>query len=188
MSDINLETSKYSMSDFYKVLKWIPRSVVDRQEPVNLNEIVFDTDHIVCPTIYEEFNGIDEVLVFINFNGVNVDVNDILLDFSPLVNGNLSLLQAKCDSKDLVYDTDTILLFKVDKNIRFSDETRVLTGIQSLKLSFNTDITDVEITKILFKSQNYTYTLSDIERRSLCFAFEMGIRSQTDERSQSRSR
>lgn len=163
MSDINLETSKYSMSDFYKVLKWIPRSVVDRQEPVNLNEIVFDTDHIVCPTIYEEFNGIDEVLVFINFNGVNVDVNDILLDFSPLVNGNLSLFQAKCDSKDLVYDTDTILLFKLDKNVRFSDETRVLTGIQSMKLSFNTDITDVKITKILFKSQNYTYTLSDIE-------------------------
>ena len=114
------------MSDFYKVLQWIPRSVVDRQEPVNLNEIVFDTDHIVCPTIYEEFNGIDEVLVFINFNGVNVDVNDILLDFSPLVNGNLSLLQAKCDSKDL--DTHPL---QVMRGVAFLEDLKLCISRQS---------------------------------------------------------
>ena len=163
MSDIDLETSKYSMSDFYKVLKWIPRSKVDRQEPVNIEDIVFDIEYVVCPTIYQEFNGIDEVMIFINFNGVHVDVSDILLDFSPLINGNVSLLQAKCDNQDLIYDDDTIIQFKLDKNIRFTDETRVITGVNSLKLSFGTDISGIEITKILFKCHDYTYTLSDIE-------------------------
>lgn len=161
MSDINLETSKYSMSDFYKVLKWIPRSKVDRQEPCK--EIVYESDYVVCPTIYEEFNGIDEVLVFINFNGTNVDKANVSLDFSPLVNGNLSLLQVNYDGDDLVYDSETIISFKLDKNIRFTDETRVITGVQSIKLSFGTDPSNIEITKILFKCHDYTYTLSDIE-------------------------
>ena len=63
----SIETSDYSMSDFYKVLKWIPRSVVDRQEPVKVSKEVVVGDSIVLPTIYEEFNGIDDVQVFINW-------------------------------------------------------------------------------------------------------------------------
>ena len=62
------KTSNYSMSDFYKVLKWIPRSKVDRQFPVAVDNIVVDGDCVVMPTIYEEFNGIDEVQFFINFH------------------------------------------------------------------------------------------------------------------------
>jgi len=160
MSDISVETSKYSMSDFYKVLKWIPRSKVDRQEPCDLEKMVIFDDGIVVPTIYEEFNGVDEVMVFINFNGVHVDTSDILLDFSPLVNGNLSLLQVKCDSQDLDYDNDTIISFKLDDNIRFTDKTRQITGVKSLRLTIDKTVT---ITKILFKCHDYTYTLSDIE-------------------------
>lgn len=163
MSNIDVETSKYSMSDFYKVLKWIPRSKVDRQEPVNVKDIVFHDEYVVIPTIYEEFNGIDEVLVFINFNGVTVDVSDISLDFSPLANGNLSLLQAKCDNQDLDCNNETIISFKLDQNIRFTDQTRVITGVNSLKLSFGTTITEVIINKIIMKCHDYTYTLSDIE-------------------------
>lgn len=163
MSDIDLETSKYSMSDFYKVLKWIPRSKVDRQEPVIVDDIVYESDCVVCPTIYEEFNGIDEVLVFINLNGVHVDKADVSLDFSPLVNGSLSLLQANYDGDDIPPNSETIISFKLDKNIRFTDETRVITGVQSIKLSLGTDSTNVKITKILFKCHDYTYTLSDIE-------------------------
>ena len=72
MSIIEEETSKYSMSDFYKVLKWIPRSKVDRQEPCDCDGVVVDGESVVLPTIYKEFNGIDvdelgfEVLVFDN--------------------------------------------------------------------------------------------------------------------------
>ena len=69
MNNVNLreETSNFDMSDFYKVLKWIPRSKVDRQEPCDFDEVVVEGESIVLPTIYEEFNGIDEVFVFINF-------------------------------------------------------------------------------------------------------------------------
>ena len=66
--DNTMETSDYSMSDFYKVLKWLPRSKVDRQEPCVVSDDVVVGDSIVLPTIYEEFNGIDDVQVFINFN------------------------------------------------------------------------------------------------------------------------
>ena len=109
MSIIEEETSKYSMSDFYKVLKWIPRSKVDRQEPCDFDRVVVDGESVVLPTIYEEFNGIDDVFVFINFNGVHVGSEDILLDFSPLVNGNLSLLQVNCKETEIDYNNDTLL-------------------------------------------------------------------------------
>jgi len=157
------ETFKYSMSDFYKVLKWIPRSKVDRQEPCDFDEVVVDGESIVLPTIYEEFNGIDEVFVFINFNGVHVDIKDVLLDFSPLVNGNLSLLQVNCKETEIDYDNDTLLVFTLDNNVKFADKTRQITGVNSLKLSFGTDAKGVKIQKILMKCFDYTYTLSDIE-------------------------
>jgi len=160
MSDIDVETSKYSMSDFYKVLKWIPRSKVDRQEPCNVKDASYFDDYVVIPTVYEEFNGIDEVQVFINFNQVHVPVEDILLDFSPLVSGNVSLLQAKCDNTEMDYYNETVLVFKLDNNVRFTDKTRQITGVKSLKLTLPDD---VDITRILFKCYDYTYTLSDIE-------------------------
>ena len=163
MTNILGETSNYSMSDFYKVLKWIPRSVVDRQEPVKVSSEVVVGDSIVLPTIYEEFNGIDDVQVFINFNGVEVDVSAITLDFSPLVNGNLSLLQAKCTDSEIDYDNDTIISFNLDENITFTDETRILTGVNSIKIGFGTQADGVTIQKIIMRCRDYTYNLSDIE-------------------------
>lgn len=158
------KTSNYSMSDFYKVLKWIPRSKVDRQEPVVISEdIVVDGSSVVLPTIYEEFNGIDEVQVFINFNGLHIDKSNINLCFSPLDNGNLNLFQANCTTSSIDYDSDTIIQFKLDNNVTFTDKTRVITGIKSLKLNFGDDATGVSIKKIIMRCQNYTYTLSDIE-------------------------
>lgn len=157
------ETSKYSMSDFYKVLKWIPRSKVDRQEPVCVSDEVVAGSSIVLPTIYEEFNGIDEVQVFINFGGVNIDKSKLKLSFSPLVNGNLSLLSADCTSSEIDYNNDTIIQFKLDNNVTFTDQTRIITGVKALKLDFGDDANGVTIKKIIMRCQNYTYTLSDIE-------------------------
>lgn len=161
--DNTMETSDYSMSDFYKVLKWLPRSKVDRQEPCDVSNNVVVGDSIVLPTIYEEFNGIDDVQVFINFNGVHVDVSTITLDFSPLVNGNLSLLQAKCTDTEIDYDNDTIITFNLNDNMVFNDQTREITGINSLKLGFGTQANGVTIQKIIMRCFDYTYNLSDIE-------------------------
>lgn len=164
MKDRMGETSTYSMSDFYKVLKWLPRSKVDRQFPTAIDDVIVEGDSLVIPTIYEEFNGIDEVQFFINFHGVNVDVSALLLDFSPLLNGNVSLLQAKCSDDEIDNVNDTIITFKLDDNVTFTDQTRIITGVKSLKLSFGSDVTGVEITNILMRSQNYSYTLTDIEQ------------------------
>lgn len=161
--DNDIKTSDYSMSDFYKVLKWIPRSLVDRQEPVIVSDELINGEDVVFPTIYEEFNGIDEVQIFINFNNCNVDASKILLDFSPMVNGKLSLLQVKCNNAEMDYNNDTIISFKLDDNHTFTDQTRVITGVNSLKLTFGTTVTGVKINKILMRCQNYTYTLTDIE-------------------------
>lgn len=160
---IDSKTSDYSMSDFYKVLKWIPRSKVDRQEPVVVSNEIVTGEHIVLPTIHEEFNGIDDVQVFINFNGVHVDASDITLDFSPLVNGNLSLLSVNCSDDEIDYDNDTLISFNLDNNVRFTDKTRIITGVKSIKLNFGTDATNVIISKIIMRCQDYTYNLSDIE-------------------------
>lgn len=158
------KTSNFSMSDFYKVMKWIPRSKVDRQEPVDFDkDFIVNGSDIVFETIHEEFNGIDYVQIFINFNGVDVDVNDIILDFSPLLNGNVSLLQAKCSDDEIDVNNGTIITFKLDDNVTFTDQTREITGIQSLKLSFGKEVNGVTISNIIMRSQNYTYNLSDIE-------------------------
>jgi len=164
MTNFEEETSNYTMKDYYKLLKWIPRSKVDRQEPCDLENATVDGESIVLPTIYEEFNGIDEVLVFINFGGISVDVCDVLLDFSPSVQGDLSFFRAECNVKDITPNTDMIIQFKLDDNIRFTDKTRVITGIQSLKLTFGTNASDITIQKVLMRCQNYTYTLTDIEQ------------------------
>ena len=164
MDDIVEETSKYSMSDFYKVLKWLPRSKVDRQFPVDIDSEIVNGESIVLPTIYEEFNGIDEVQFFINFHGLSVDVSALSLDFSPLLNGNISLLQANCTDDEIDYDTDTIITFKLDNNVTFTDQTRIITGVKSLKLSFGSEVNGIEITNVLMRCQNYTYTLTDIEQ------------------------
>lgn len=156
-------TTEYTMSDLYKVLKWIPRSKVDRQEPCIISDEVVNGDSVVYPTIYEEFNGIDEVQVFINFNGSDVDISNLVLHFSPLINGNLSLLQANCEGTELDTNNDTMISFKLDDNVTFTDQTRIITGIKSLKISFGTEVTNVNISKIIMRCQNYTYNLSDIE-------------------------
>ena len=157
------ETSNFSMSDFYEVMSWMPRSEVDRQEPCSFESVTVIGESVVLPTIHEEFNGIDEVQVFINFNGVHVDSSDILLSFSPLVNGNVSLFEVKCNDSEIDYDNDTLISFILDNNDKFTDKTRVITGINSLKLDFGSDVSNAVITKVLMRSQNYTYTLSDIE-------------------------
>ena len=162
--DSLIKSPRYSMSDYYEVLDWIPRSKVDRQYPVDISEVIVDGDDVVLPTIYSEFDGIDLVQIYINLGGAHVDVSNVLLDFSPLLNGNLSLLQAKCTDSEIDCDNDTIITFKLDDNVTFSDKTRVITGVESLKLSFGSDVTGAKISNIVMRSNDYTYTLTDIDK------------------------
>lgn len=156
--------SNFTMADCYEVLDWIPRSKVDRQEPVNISEISVSGTDVVLPTIYKEFDGIDLVQIYINLGGVKVDASNILLDFSPLDDGNLSLLQGKCTDSEIDCNNDTIITFNLDDNVTFTDKTRQITGVKSLKLSFGTDVPDAKISNVVMRCNDYTYTLTDIEK------------------------
>lgn len=77
------KTSKFTMSDFYKVLEYLPRARVDRQVPVDFKKDIFvDGESIVLPLVYPEFEGIDFVEVFVNCHGVSVDVSNVVLSLA----------------------------------------------------------------------------------------------------------
>ena len=159
------KTSKFTMSDYYKVLEYLPRARVDRQEPVDFKDDVFvEGDSVVLPLIYAEFEGIDYVQVFINCHGVSVDVSSIVLSFSQLLNGNASVVSVSAKNESIVTDDEDILLFQIDRNNTARDLSRFLTGLESIKIDFGADATGVEILNVVVKSTDYTYTLTDIAK------------------------
>ncbi len=160
--DLKRETSDFTMSDIYKVLRYLPYSKVDRQMPVELNESVFvEGKSIVLPTIHGDFNNSDIVQVFLNCH--DVDVTGVSLGFSPLLNGNVKILSLNSTSDELDVSNDTMVQFNIDENYRATDKSRLLTGIESITLNFNEDATGVEIQKIFIKTIDYTYTIDDLK-------------------------
>jgi hypothetical protein len=159
------KTSKFTMEDYYKVLEYLPKARVDRQEPVKFDEeCIVEGETVVLPLIYAEFEGIDYVQVFIKCNGVPIDVSTINLSFSPLLNGNASVLSVKPKNTTIDTDNEDILLFEVDRNNTAVDMTRELTGLESIKIDFGIDVTGIEILNLIVKSLDYTYTLTDIAK------------------------
>lgn len=158
------ESPTFSMQDCYKVLKYLPNSRVDRQEPCNFNSksTFVNRQVLIFPTLHSDFNGTDEVQVYVNFNGVSVDLSNVVLTFSTLTNGNGKLLSLTPSNSDIDVDNETILSFKLDTNATAYDKSRKLTGIQSIVLDMGQIVSDVEIFNIVLRSVDYTYTLSDI--------------------------
>ena len=90
--------------------------------------------------------------VFLNCHGVNVDVSQLVLGFSPLLNGNVKVLSLNSTSNVLDISNDTMVQFRIDENYRASDKSRLLTGIESITLNFGADATGVEIQNIFIKT------------------------------------
>ena len=159
------KTSKFTMSDYYKVLEYLPKARVDRQTPVDFKKDIFvDGESIVLPLVYPEFEGIDFVEVFVNCHGVDVDVSSIVLSFSQLLNGNASVVSVSAKNESIDADNEDILLFQIDRNNTARDLSRFLTGLESIKIDFGTDVTGVEICNVIVRSTDYTYTLTDIKK------------------------
>lgn len=159
------DSPNFTMADYYKVLEYLPRARVDRQEPVQFEKsYIVDGNSVVLPLIYPEFEGIDYVQIFINSHGVSVDVSALSLSFSPLLNGNAKVLSVYPKNESIDTDNEDILLFEVDRNNTAVDVTRDLTGLESLKLDFGEDASGVEILNVVVKSLDYTYTLTDIDK------------------------
>ena len=158
------ETSNFSMKDYYKVLKYLYNSRVDRQQPVDLDNSVFvEGNNIVIPTIHKDFDGIDTVQLFLNCHGVDVDITSLSLGFSPLINGNVKILSLNSSANELDTSNDTMVQFLVDANYNATDKSRKLTGIESITIDFGKDATGVEIQNIYMRSIDYTYTLDDLQ-------------------------
>ena len=158
------EGTNFTMRDVYKVLKYLYNSSIDRQSPVDFDKSVFvNDDCIVMPTIHTDFNGIDFVQLFLNCHEVDIDISAIELGFSPLPNGNAKLLSVNCSDDAIDLFNDTVLTFQIDENYSATDQSRILTGIESITVDFGRNATGVEIQNIYMRSIDYTYTIADIE-------------------------
>lgn len=159
---VDKKTSDFSMVDIYKVLKYLPKSQIDRQEPCTFEEIIVDDTFVTLPTIHRDFNGSDSVQLFLNCQGVDVDVNSILLKFNALPNGNGTLLQLNSSDTEIDTENDTLIQFSIDENYTATDNSRLLTGVESITIDFGKNAEGVELQKLLIKSADYTYTVDDI--------------------------
>lgn len=155
----------FTMKDYYKVLSYLPKSRVDRQEPLALNSksVVRNRSSIVLPTIHQDFAGTDIVELYINCNGSHIDVSALSIGFSPLRNGNATVLTVNANETEIDYDNETIVTFTLDDNATARDLSRKLTGIESIKFDFGTEVNDIDILNLVLKSQDFTYTLADIK-------------------------
>ena len=155
----------FTMKDYYKVLSYLPKSRVDRQEPLALSSksVVRNRSNIVLPTIHQDFAGTDIVELYINCNGSHIDVSNLIISFSPLRNGNASVLSLNANETEIDYDNETIVTFTLDDNATARDLSRKLTGIESIKFDFGTEVNDIDILNLVLKSQDFTYTLADIK-------------------------
>lgn len=152
-----------NMTKFYEVLHYLHSINVDRQYPYDFLE---SEDYVVVgtgvyPTCYANYEGVDIVEMYVDLPS-GVDVSDFKLTFSPLLDGNASLLSLNPLPIEEVNNDITVLQFRLDNNATMTDNSKLLTGIKSIKVDFNGET--VTILDIVFKSRDYTYTIEDLEK------------------------
>ena len=159
------KSPKFVMEDYYKVLSYLPKSRVDRQEPLALRSksVVRNRSEIVLKTIHQDFNGTDTVELYINCNGEHIDVSKLSIGFSPLPNGNAPVLTVNANETEIDYDNETIITFTLDDNATARDLSRKLTGIESIKFEFGEDVNNIDLINFVLKSRDFTYTLADLK-------------------------
>lgn len=161
---MEMKSPTFIMEDYYKVLSYLPKSRVDRQEPLDLKSksVVRNRSTLVLPTIHQDFQGTDTIELYINCNGSHIDVTALSVGFSPLLNGNAPVLTVNANESEIDYDNETIVTFTIDDNATARDFSRRLTGIQSVKFDFGAEVNDIDIINFVMKSKDFTYTLADI--------------------------
>ena len=157
------------MTEYYEVLHYLHTIMVDRQYPYDFKEVDEEGNPInyvvdgsaVYPTVWRNYEGVDIVEMYVKLAS-GVDVNNIKFNFSPLDDGNATLLSLNPIDVTIEEDAITVLQFNVDNNATMTDKSKLLTGIKSIKVDF--DGNQAEIIDIVFKSRDYTYTLEDLEQ------------------------
>ena len=147
------------IEEYYEILHYLPRSTVDRQYPVDFSNPRVVDGSAVYRTISKNYNGIDLVEMYVDLP-TGVDVTSFNLIFSPTSDGNTTLLSLNPNEVEVVEDSITVLQFDVDNNATMTDKSKLLTGIESIKVDFGN--IEATIINIVFKSRDYTYTWEDI--------------------------
>lgn len=162
---MEMKSPNFNMEDFYKVLSYLPKSRVDRQEPLNLKSksVVRNRRALILPTIHQDFNGTDTIELYINCNGSHIDVSALSVSFSPLSNGNAPVLTVNANETEIDYDSETIVTFTLDDNATARDLSRRLTGIESIKFDFGEEVNNIDILNFVMKSKDFTYTIADLK-------------------------
>lgn len=162
---MEMKSPNFNMEDFYKVLSYLPKSRVDRQEPLNLKSksVVRNRQALILPTIHQDFNGTDTIELYINCNGSHIDVSALSVSFSPLSNGNAPVLTVNANETEIDYDSETIVTFTLDDNATARDLSRRLTGIESIKFDFGGEVDNIDILNFVMKSKDFTYTIADLK-------------------------
>lgn len=162
---MEMKSPNFKMEDFYKVLSYLPKSRVDRQEPLRLysKSTLRNRQSLILPTIHQDFQGTDTVELYVNCNGSHIDVSKLSIGFSPLVNGNAPVLTVNANETEIDYDNETIITFTLDDNATARDLSRRLTGIDSIKFDFGEEVDNIDIINFVMKSKDFTYTIADLK-------------------------
>ena len=160
--------------EYYKILHFLKVESVDRIYPVEEyfyevdeetgeeSAIIYEGDSFLFTTNRQQFSGLDYVEVLLESSS-SYNTSDIKLNLSEYVQGYdpIMVLDAE-DSKDLVPDTPTRVVFKIRKSQTMSEASRNLTNIKSIELVTPSN-TDFKIHEICFRDNNAPFTLEQLD-------------------------
>lgn len=161
------------METYYEIVHYLKGAKLDRQYPVILESGVLDDDgndlllwsgdNFVFDLCHDAFKGVDVVQLLIKSSN---DVDNIApkIGFCIDDEGTLPILEASAPDQPLIKDKTTLLEFEIDENYTMTDISSNLTGIKKISLNFGADVVDLKILSIVFRSHDYTHTLSDLDK------------------------
>lgn len=156
------------MDNYYEIMHYLKTSKMDRQYPYDFKEgFTFENNNAVFPTVYPDYKGIDEVEAYFIFKSSDVDVANISLKFSPLLDGSVSLLSLSALPTEIIEDTVTTIRFGIDTNAKVTDISKLLTGVKSINIDLGENGQGTQIVDIVFRTFDYNYTLSDLDKAYL---------------------
>ena len=162
-----------SMADNYRLLHYLYASKPDRQYPnwtpdaaTSDNEppLPLTGTELVLPTVSQNYSGIDFIELTINPHENELNTADFRFSFSSLLNGSLDMVVfTPKEKEDIPKNKPYLITFNVDNNTSMADLSRKLTGVLSVKIAIDKPVSGLEFIDLVFKSNDYVYTLSDLE-------------------------
>jgi hypothetical protein len=177
------------MIEYYNILHYLTHFRVDRQYPYNFQSIegilptgkvtldsenktlhekslrflALDTeDNIIIPINSRRYDTVDLLEVKI-ISSNNIDPEQIQLGLHESLQ-NQPLLNLNPDTTNTISaGSHTTLFFRINTGQAMDSNSKKLSHIQGLSIHFNQAISTIFITDIVFRTNDYLYTLEDLE-------------------------